>query len=595
MERAPPVSFQRGRDFFPFPSRPMPPPRTSGYPGPQFRSYATVVRQGAQRPARRFVSPRVGGSDQIKRIPADPQFGRLTRKMHSLIKMVHHLQNVAPKTGKQPPRMISKMMENLSTMIRPASPTAKTLEMIKGNAENWGYTTLLVLQDHYEDGLETLLGEISELLVRDWKEPFQVAVRWVKRNLPHVTQEVIDHAEALIMARGDGDDQPQAEATIPAQRRQQTTATETTNPPQRRQQATVTVATMTEGTSQRVNQASQSARVEPSREREVQPPRMESPQDQGSQVSWNSPWDQDEQSPQMESPRERRRDEDRRRKGMVYTEDLLLDLVEEREERSPSPRTPEHPTRTSIYEDLEDLLGSGHSRDMVEATRGASRRVQEGSEQGTAGPRQGVVQVQIHQEDITQQSLGVAFSPTLQRQKVTKHVHSERKMIDWGLSVRKKWLIIGDSNLSRIPMYDIPDLQIDSYPGANFRHAEALMRKSTCGVTVEKVILSFGLNHRGQKARATAVKQLQGAVRAAKKTFPYAEIWVPLLNFSSDLPRDERQSLRILNGHIERNMPFLSALDEEDFHTEKDNVHWTKRTAAEMLKHWAARLNLIAL
>lgn len=581
MERAPPVSFQRGREYFPYPSRPVPPPRTSAFPGPQSRSYADVVRQGDQGPARRFVSPRAEGSDQIKRIPADPQFGHLTRKLYSLIKMVHHLQNVAPKDGKQPPRMIAKMTESLSTMIRPASPTAKTLEMIKGNAENWGYNTLLILKDHYEDGLQTLLEEISGLLVRDWKEPFQVAVRWIKRNLPHVSQEVIDYAEALVTARGDGDDQPRARATNLARGQQQTT---------------VTVATMTEGTSLRADQVSQSAQVESSQEQDPQPPQVEPPQDQDSQVLLLDPSsDEDEQPPLMEPPWRRRQDGDRRYKGMVYKEDLFLDMVEEREESSPNPETPEKCNRRSIYEDLEDLFGSPPMRDTVEGPSVAPKGVQVSSKQGTTGPRQEVVQVQIHREDIVQQSLEVPSPPRQQLQRVTRHINSERKMIDWGLSVRKKWLIIGDSNLSRMPTYDIPDLQIDSYPGASFRHAEALMKKSTSVVTVEKVILSFGLNHRGQKARETAIKQLQAAVRAAKKRFPYAEIWVPLLNFSSALARDERQTLKIINGHIEKNMPFLSALDDEDFDTEMDNVHWTRRTAVAVLKHWAAQLNLITL
>lgn len=181
-----------------------------------------------------------------------------------------------------------------------------------------------------------------------------------------------------------------------------------------------------------------------------------------------------------------------------------------------------------------------------------------------------------------------------QRYTVTRHINTERKMIDWTLTVGRKWLIVGDSNLSRIPGHQIPDLQIDSYPGANFRHAEALMAKSTSQVVVEKVVLAFGINCRGQKARETSIKQLQGAVRAAKRKFRYAEIWVPQINFSASLPMEEKQTLNVLNSHITKNMPFIPTLRDSDFLTGSDNVHWTRETARKMLDHWAACLNLRA-
>ncbi|KAF0022091.1 hypothetical protein F2P81_025655 [Scophthalmus maximus] len=557
MERAPPVSFRR-RDQIPSPNRPVPPPRTSRYFGPQSRSFAEVVRQELRKPVRKFVPPQVGGSDHIKRQPAGPQFGLLIRKLHALIKMVHHLHNVAPKAGRQPPRMITKMTEILATMIRPAFPTGKTCDLVRGNAENWGYTTQLILQDHYEAGLETLLGELSGLLTGNWREPFQVAVRWARRNLPHVTQDVIDYVEALITARSNNDNPPVADTTDHMQGPRSTIAT---------------AATLTEGTSQRANQSSQSL---------------------------HRSHDQDWQLAQSE-PLEQRQDRGRRRRGTVLTEDLILELCEEGEESSLNPDRVEPPTERSILQDLEDLFGSPAVRDRGETVSIVSQGVQTTPEEERAGSRQQTIQAQVHhqagdQDDVDWESSDEdePSTPTQRRQTVTTHVNSDRKMIDWDLEVTKKWIIIGDSNLSRIPPFHIPDLQIDGYPGANFRHAEALIGKTTTTVMVEKVILSFGLNHRNQKARETSIKQLQGAVRAAKKKFPFADIWVPQLNFSSDLTTDEKQTLQVLNSHIERNMPGLPPLQESDFHTAQDNIHWTENTAGAMLEHWATLLNLIA-
>lgn len=590
--RASPVSYGR-RDRSPSPNRPVPPPRPSRYGGPQSRSYAAVVRQDFQRPARRFgpprseaprgrqdfrgpprrfVPPRNDGNDQIKRQAAGPQFRQLTRKLHALIKMVHHLQNVAPKAGKQQPRMIARMVEVLTNMIRPAYPTNSTFDWIKGNAVNWGHNTQLILQEHYENGLETLLDEVHGLLAQGWKEPFQVAVRWARRNLPHLTQEVIEATEALITARDDSDGQPQETTTdnrttttrTDNQGQRQTTTTTTRTDDRGQRQTTTTVTTRTDGPGQGAKQAPQLVQAGPPPPPQVEPPQI-----------------QDLQPPQRE-PMEQRLDRSRVRKGVVLTEDLLLDFVG-------GEVSPPKPNRSHL-EDLEDLLGSVAGPDV--------------RKKSDLDPGQVEARAQIHMEasdpedgpeDGSQDLFDLTSTPMRRRQWVTRHANSDRKMIDWDLMVSKKWLIIGDSNLSRIPPYDIPGLQIDSYPGANFRHAEALMGKASSVTTVLKVVLSFGLNHRNQKARETSIKQLQGAVRATKRSFPYAEVWVPQINFSSALAEDEKQTLKTLNDYIAKNLPGVPGIEDEYFRTEDDNLHWTENTARNMLDYWATLLNLTTL
>lgn len=84
--------------------------------------------------------------------------------------------------------------------------------------------------------------------------------------------------------------------------------------------------------------------------------------------------------------------------------------------------------------------------------------------------------------------------------------------------MRKKWLIIEDSNLCRFPDFVLKNLQIDSYPGAHFRHAQALLEI------------------------AKRDQNVQAALRSAKKKFPYSEIWIHLFNFSNNLPEEEREN-----------------------------------------------------
>lgn len=85
-------------------------------------------------------------------------------------------------------------------------------------------------------------------------------------------------------------------------------------------------------------------------------------------------------------------------------------------------------------------------------------------------------------------------SPQLPRFRVRRHQNTQRKLTDWHLEVEKKWVILGDSNLSRFPDFLNQDLQIDCYPGSNFQHAQAMLEKlePPGDLLVEKVVLAFG-------------------------------------------------------------------------------------------------------
>lgn len=150
---------------------------------------------------------------------------------------------------------------------------------------------------------------------------------------------------------------------------------------------------------------------------------------------------------------------------------------------------------------------------------------------------------------------------------------------------------MGDSNLSRFPHFQYQDLQIDSFPGATFRHAEAILAKSEVSTTVEKVILAFGLNNRAQKPQQTTFKQLQRAVRMARISFPQAQIIMPEINFSGRLPHREQDNLRQLNQYITSNHQFIPMLVRKHFSTDQDGIHWSQHTAQHMLEHWVQYLN----
>lgn len=542
MDSASSLSAERGNPF-PNPSRPVPPPRPSLNTGPRVRSYADVVRFGNFRRDRRWFPQRNAGP-KVTYQPASPQFGKLIRKLHGVIKMVHHLQNVALKPGKQEPRMISRMVEVLTGMIKPASPTQRTLDLIAGNAKNWGYTTYQILMEHYESGLDDLLEELSALLTPDWKKAFEVAVRWAKKNFKNISQHEIDHSEALITTRfeDEGSNQipaPQQPAAIDVRRVS-------------RQPVAASVATMTEPAEQALEEQPRSLARDPI-------------QDQRSSRRVRV-----QVLPIVE--------EDSIQEDLHQDEELEEDLHQDEELRSPIL----HSTHSEL-EALFDELQAEEDREENERQTSPTLRQ---------------VRAQVHQEceeddEVFEESFDHFSGPGPQRFRVHRHPNTQRKLTDWNLEVEKKVLMIGDSNLSIFPDFFNKNLQVESFPGSHFRHAQALMEKTLPpeDLVVEKVVLSFGINGRENKSKETTIKNVQGALRSTKRKFPYAEIWIPLVNFSKDLPLDQQENLKRLNEHIEKNMPHIPLLPSEKFQTEIDDVHWTVDTASAIFDHWMTFLN----
>ncbi|KAL7374890.1 hypothetical protein ABVT39_008664 [Epinephelus coioides] len=402
------------------------------------------------------------------------------------------------------------MVEVLSVMIKPAAPTQRTADLITGNAKNWGHNTCLILMDHYEAGLEKLLEELKDLLTADWKSAFEVAVRWAKRNLPRITREVINQAEALITATLDIEE-------VPVQVPQQT------------------------GVPAQTQRAPQSTTGDPT------PAQIPQPIGVLTQVHRAQPVREGRLTQRVA----------RTTRGVVLTEDNLL---QESEFQDPEEsRVMEAPIQDSTHIELEALFDELHAEELREEAEARARY--------TLGPDQ----VQVHreispEEEIFQESFDHFTSPEPQRFKQYTRLFNK-------------------------------DLQIDSFPGSHFRHGQALMEKTVVpdDLVVEKIILSFGINSRGNKSKETTVKNLQGAIRSSKRKFPYAEVWVPLINFSSNLPAEEKENLQTLNDHIERNMGFIPLLPQNKFETEEDDIHWTTETASSMFSHWMAFLNSTAL
>ena len=176
---------------------------------------------------------------------------------------------------------------------------------------------------------------------------------------------------------------------------------------------------------------------------------------------------------------------------------------------------------------------------------------------------------------------------------VNRHIRTKDKFKDWDLTVDKTWLIIGDSNVSKVPVHQCPILQIESYPGANFHHALTLFQTviPRQDVVVKKIIMSFGINSRRDSNIDAQAGYARDAFETALSRFPRADIAVQLVNFSGALHPAEQDTLTVLNELLERRTPTIELIPEECFSTGKDLVHWSKRTGEIFFHHWMDFLN----
>jgi hypothetical protein len=183
--------------------------------------------------------------------------------------------------------------------------------------------------------------------------------------------------------------------------------------------------------------------------------------------------------------------------------------------------------------------------------------------------------------------------PTHPSQKPFYHkARPNYKVADWNIEGHTPTLIIGDSNLNRIPPFNNPNIQVDSYPGATFYHFIKVLEKTPIHTDTATVVISVGLNNKDHDPFQTSLKQLSGMHKEAKKTFPNATIYIPVISHSPLLTPQQKRNLKLINAYITTNFPTLLEIPQDTFHTTTDLIHWTSTTADLIFQHWCRQLNL---
>ena len=72
------------------------------------------------------------------------------------------------------------------------------------------------------------------------------------------------------------------------------------------------------------------------------------------------------------------------------------------------------------------------------------------------------------------------------------HPYTNRKASIWSLPIRQPVIIMGDSNIARIPTFKLDSIQADSYPGATLRHLTAILLRLTSPRPDTKLTTALG-------------------------------------------------------------------------------------------------------
>lgn len=540
----------------------------------------------------------------------DSDFSAKVRIIHRLIKSVHHLKNVS--RDKYPPSL-NKIAQNLMTVIKPAAPSKQTQTRIEGNAKNWADTAVLILRDHYSMAMEEELKRLFEFPKQEWEGPFEVASSWAKRNLGRrLRPESLDQTQAAIIARladlrADtelgGQSRVISEPTRQPEVREDLITLDSTEPlmevlqpapaprpaaprPRASRAVTVTAQVHAPPPARPVTTATASTMTDfvrgdwsPFIEREGEEDDILRP------ITPTPHEDPPEPTPM--SPKDRR----------VRRVFAALHTTSSEEEPPPPTQSPQ-PGDDIMIEVMDLTQGDAtiptRSIKGSKTVPGPSTTAHLGLPRTTQERLKSCVQTRLQTRRLEEssQSPPLTSASTAEHPNLpTRHPNTQKKLQDWSLDIKKSALIIGDSNVSTFPSFSAENVQIDSFPGAKWCHAQALLEKATASVEVEIIVLSFGLNNRSQRDRNTPITDLKKTLLTAHTEFPGAEIYVPVVNFSSALPQSEQDTLLHLNTFITSLVHHIPALPADKFETGKDNIHWTDATAEHMLGHWSTYVN----
>lgn len=474
----------------------------------------------------------------------------LTKTYFKLIQATHHIEIAENSllTGNFPIGM-SKQVHKLTRFIKPASPDTATLDKLKENTFYWMNSNMEILSEHYIQVTYNLMEDIQHFSEPEWT----VALKWARNRFKHKLRDttLMDCKDRILS--------------------KQSTLSESSGP--------LSETTVLKQTG--------------------------SPQIQRHNRTHNGNKKATRSLPNLNSV-------ESSHPLFFNTEPIAINgqkvtVQAQIHHREVSPISIIQPTNNIIAKTVlsmshseTDVVPGGSEGDpvsaeienkgirMTEGVKETESHVKAGSESSSfkTDPRLGPVvsSSDSSEDDLTDQVIAL--------NKPYRHINTDRKGVDWSINIHKPIVFIGDSNLSRVSEIRDRNMQVDSFPGANFLHIQKVLQKQRPHTHTQKIILAVGLNNRAQHPQKTAIKQLQGMWRAAREVFPKATVYTPIIQFSDFLPFQEQQNLKAINKYIISQGNPLWELNKLLFKVEKDCIHWTHNTAQGIFDFWCDQLNL---
>ncbi|TNN75138.1 hypothetical protein EYF80_014548 [Liparis tanakae] len=120
------------------------------------------------------------------------------RAAYALLRAHHHLVHARRGTRAEVvPRGLVRAKTYLSGVISPAAPNDETAVKVEGNACNWLYTSLQLLEEHYEGVIERAMVAVGQIDAEgpiDHQQTWEVALRWMASKYRASGREATDRA-----------------------------------------------------------------------------------------------------------------------------------------------------------------------------------------------------------------------------------------------------------------------------------------------------------------------------------------------------------------------------------------------------------------
>ena len=490
------------------------------------------------------------------------------RVINTLIVAQHHLGNC---NTDRYPTTIRKKEQELTHLIKPAKPTDQTAMFLEGAAKHWAYTTVLILQTHFSTLIENTKTELSTCLTRDFDKAFLIAKGWAQKKLgKRLTPDTVTIAQTII-------------EDIREKTHTQTRVVTPQNP----------------GTPH-------SPLLSPLHSPTPSPTTGNQNEEETPGEQTRGPWNE---TPTTPGPLVQSQNEfpDLTPRTSTRPEEPWMTASRKKKKNRPQRDPNKTPPSTAHNPEIQQSLGIPPRPQRSPRTRQTPPPVD--MDQSTQRRNRGNRDPERNQETPTQTEDNTIPQRETEIQETTpgtiprkprRHAGGKRKHT-WKLTPTHDIIIMGDSNLARIPVITDDRMQIESYSGMNIEWARTVIEKMAVSTTTSHLIISVGINNRNQKETRTSQKALEGLRKATETTFPNADRRIVVINYAEGLQLEEKRILTGINNEMlaihpnKPNWKTIPKLARGMFQTEMEDrypfIHWTKETAEAMLQHWTSCLN----